>query len=143
MRFKNNTLPVKSIRQNHTPNGEQIRMMETFTQMVNDCIKIGLENNCSTLKRLSKLAYRKLQSYDIMSYYKLNAISQAAGILQNRKQSIKRGIKTKSPFVRKLFLVNCYNFKINGCLLSIPYKLRQSIHILLNEYTQKILSDPA
>ena len=136
-------MPVKSIRQNHTPNSEQLQMMETFTQMVNDCIKIGLCNNCSTMKKLSLLSYQKLAKYNIMSYYKLNAISQAAGRLQQRKQSVKRGIKTKSPFVQKPFLVNCYGFKINGCLLSIPYKPRQPVHILLNEHTQKTLSDPA
>jgi putative transposase len=106
-------------------------------------IKIGLENNCSTLKRLSKLAYCKLENHSIMSYYKLNAISQATGRLRQAKQSIKRGIRTKSPFVRKPYLVNCYGFKINGRLLSIPYKPRQPIHILLNEHTQKILSDSA
>ena len=117
-------------------------MMETFTNMINDCIKIGLANNCSTLKRLSQLSYHKLQNYDIMSYYKLNAISQAVGILRQRKQSLKRGVKTKSPFVQRPFLVICYGFKINGCLLSIPYKPRQPVHILLNEHTQKILSDP-
>ncbi len=116
-------------------------MMNTFTQMVNDCIKIGLDNNCSTLKKLTFFSYHKLAKYDIMSYYKLNAISRAAGILRNRKQSNKRGIKTKPPFVQRSFLVNCYGFKINGCLLSIPYKPRQSIHILLNEHTQKILAD--
>ena len=117
--------------------------MKTFTDMVNDCIKTGLDNNCSTMKKLSLLSYGKLAKYDIMSYYKINAISQAAGRLQQRKQSLKRGITTKSPFVRKPYLVNCYGFKINGYLLTIPYKPRQPVHILLNEYTQKTLSDPA
>lgn len=117
-------------------------MMETFIQMLNDCIKIGLDNNCSTMKKLSLLSYQKLAKYDIMSYYKINAISQAAGRLQQRRQSIKRGIKTKSPFVQKPFLVNCYGFKINGCLLTIPYKPWRPIHILLNTHTQKMLSNP-
>ena len=134
-------MPVKSIRQSHKPNSDQLCMMEIFCQMVNDCIKIGLENNCTTLKRLSSLSYRKLGNYQILSSYKLNAISQAAGRLCQMKQSIKRGIKTKSPYVRKPFLVNCYGFKINGCLLSIPFKPREPINILLNEHTQKILSD--
>jgi putative transposase len=116
-------------------------MMEIFTDMVNDCIKIGLDNNCSTMKKLSLLSYQKLAKYNIMSYYKVNAISQAAGRLRQRKQSLKRGIKTKSPFVRKPYLVNCYGFKINGYLLTIPYKPKQPIHILLNEHAQKILSD--
>jgi len=38
-------------------------------------------------------------------------------------------------------VVNCYGLKINGSLLSIPFKSRESINILLNRYTQKILSD--
>jgi putative transposase len=109
--------------------------------MVNHCIRIGLENNCSTMKKLSSLSYHKLENYQILSSYKLNAISQAAGRLNQMKQSIKRGIKTKSTFIRKPFLVNCYGFKINGCLLSIPFNPRQPIHILLNEHTQKMLSD--
>ncbi len=116
-------------------------MMETFTDMVNHCVKIGLDNNCSTMERLSLLSYQKLAKYDIMSYYKLNAISQATGRLRQRKQSIRRGIKTKSPFVKKPYLVNCYGFKINGCLLSIPYRPLHPVHILLNEHTQKILED--
>lgn len=135
-------LPIKSIRQKFTPNSEQQQLMKTFTQMVNDCIKIGLQNDCTTLKRLSMLSYHKLDRYDILSYYKLNAISHAAGRLQHRKQSIKRGMKVKPPFVQKPFAISCYGFKINGCLLSIPHKPRSPIHILLNEHTQKILSDP-
>jgi len=59
------------------------------------------------------------------------------------KNSIKKGKNTKSPFIRKSYLTNCYGFKLNGSLLSIPYKPRQPIHILLNNHTQKILSDPA
>ncbi len=134
-------LPVKSIRQNHMPNSEQLQMMEIFCQMVNDCIRIGLENNCSTLKKLSLLSYHKLAKYPIFSSYKLNAISQACGRLVQMKASIRRGMRTKLPYVRRPFLVNCYGFKINGRLLSIPYKPKQPIHILLNEHTTKILSN--
>ncbi|HET8720024.1 MAG TPA: transposase [Candidatus Nitrosotenuis sp.] len=103
--------------------------------MVNHCIKIGLENNCSTLNKLSMLSYRNLQGYDILSYYKLNAISQAAGLLVQRKKDIKKGKKVKSPFVRKPFLVSCYGFKINGMLLSFPVKNREFANILLTDHT--------
>jgi putative transposase len=110
--------------------------------MVNDCIRIGLENNnCSTLKRLSTLAYGKLEKYSILSGYKLNAISQACGRLSQMKRSIKRDIKTKLPFVKKSYLINCYGFKINGMLMSIPFKPCQPINILLNKHTMKILTD--
>ncbi|MEO9309953.1 MAG: hypothetical protein ABI337_06625 [Nitrososphaera sp.] len=42
-------MPLKSIKQKFTPNTEQLQMMETFKDMVNRCIRIGLENNCTTM----------------------------------------------------------------------------------------------
>jgi len=59
--------------------------METFRKLVNDCIRIGLENDVSSMKHLSKLSYPSLSRYDVISYYKLHAISKAAGILASRK----------------------------------------------------------
>ena len=58
---------VKSIRQDFTPNMDLQSMMEIFRQMVNHCIKIGLGNNCSTLKKLSLLSYNLLSEYKIQS----------------------------------------------------------------------------
>jgi putative transposase len=81
--------------------------METFRRMVNDCIRIGLENDACTLKKLSMLCYPALARYDVISYYKLHAISKAAGILANRKQSIKRGYRTKKYLLD--FIPVCYH----------------------------------
>lgn len=134
-------MPIKSIRQNHTPTSEQLYMMEVFRQMVNDCIRIGLENNCTTLKKLSLLSYHKLQSYDILSYYKLNSISQACGRLTQRKKDIKKGINPKPPYVKKPYLVSCYGFKINGMLLSFPVQKRQFANTMLNDHVTKTISD--
>jgi putative transposase len=121
--------------------------METFRQMVNDCIRIGLENDASTLKRLSKLCYPTLARYysDVVSYYRLHAISKAAGIMANRKQSLKRGRKTRSPYLRKGILVSCYGFKITkDGILKIPLGNRQYFDIPLNNHTRrKVLSDSA
>ncbi|MBM2852590.1 MAG: Transposase [Candidatus Nitrosotenuis sp.] len=104
---------------------------------------IGLENNCSTLKKLSNFAYHKLQDYNIMSYYKLTAISQACGRLAQMKRDIKKGRRPKSPFVQKSYLVSCYGFKINGMLLSFPVRNREFANILLNDHVARILSDPS
>ncbi len=115
--------------------------MEVFRQMMNHCIRIGLENNCSTLKGLSILSYHKLKHYNVLSYYKLNAISQACGRLAQRKKDIKKGRNPKPPYVQKPFLVSCYGFKINGMLLSFPIKNREFTNILLNSYVTKAISD--
>ncbi len=133
----------KSIAQKHTPNSDLMDMMVTFTKMVNHCIRIGLREDTHNMKRMSILCYHELRNYDILSSYKLNAISRAAGILANRDQSVKRGIKVRYPVVKNPFITNCYGIKHNGALLTIPYKNRNPINILLNEHTQKILSDPA
>jgi hypothetical protein len=47
--------------------------------MVNHSISIGLAYDVSSLRRLSLLSYNQLASYDVPSYYKLCAISRAAG----------------------------------------------------------------
>jgi putative transposase len=139
--YLQHTLPHKSIKQPFTPNTDQIKMMETFKDMVNHCIRIGLENNCSSIKKLSLLSYHTLKDYQIQSYYKLTAIAQAAGRLAQLKKDIKKGRKTKSPFIKKPYLVSCYGFKINGMLLSFPVSNREFASILLNNHTAKILSD--
>lgn len=127
-------LAYKAVRQSFIPNQEQIELMYTFKDMVNHCIRIGLENNVSTLKKFSKLFYHELDGYDIGSVYKLNAISQACGRLSQMKRDAKKGRKVTSPFVHKPFATNCYNFKINGMLLTIPFRKGQRISILLNQH---------
>src|SRR5437870_5327472 len=57
--------------------------------MVNDSIRIGLLNDASSLRRLSLLSYNQLARYDSPSYYKLCAISRAAGILAARNKSVR------------------------------------------------------
>ena len=109
--------------------------------MVNHCIRIGLQNNVSSLKKLSALSYSELEQYEILSYYKLCAISKAAGILSARRQSIKRGFKTKNPYMKKRILTSCYGFKIENGILKIPLGNRKYFDVLLNSHTRQVISD--
>src|SRR5437867_12908667 len=106
-------LATKSIKQSYQQNNDLGIMMETFRQMVNHCIRLGLESNISTLKRFSSNFYHELEKYNIQSKYKLTAMSQACGRLSQMKRDIKKGKTPKSPYVQKPFLVSCYGFKIN------------------------------
>lgn len=116
--------------------------METFRQMVNDCIRVGLENKVSTRVKLTKLCYRIL-AYNIYSVYKICAISHAAGILANRKTSIRRGLTPKQPYAKKPLLATYTGFKIVNGLLKVPLGGRQYFDIPLNSYVKRILSsDP-
>ncbi|MHB8547251.1 MAG: RNA-guided endonuclease InsQ/TnpB family protein [Nitrosotalea sp.] len=140
-RHENVSLAMKSITQSYQPTRELLSMMETFRQMVNHCVRIGIENNCSTMKKLSMLSYHKMSNYDIQSKYKLTAISSASGKLSQMKRDIKKGRKTKSPYVQKPYLVSCYGFKINNMLLVIPTGDRNYQHVLLNNHALEILKD--
>ena len=51
--------------------------METFRRMLNDCIRIGLEENKTSFLSLRYACYPKLKDYKIVSAYKNNAISRA------------------------------------------------------------------
>ncbi len=123
------------------PKPEMLELMEAFRHMVNDCVAIGLESDASTLKKLSNLSYPLLARYDVISYYKLCAISHAAGILANRKKSLKRGLKPRNPYAKQVLLISCYGFKIVEGVLKVPLGNRQYFDIPLNSYIKKILSD--
>ena len=134
---------IKSIKQSIPPNNDIDNMMEIFRDMMNYCIRIGIRENCSTLKRLSMLSYHELRNYDITSTYKLCAISQACGILSKYKKEFKKNTNVKMPYVTRPYITNCYGVKHHGSLLTIPFKYHNPINILLNNHTQKILSDPS
>jgi len=80
-------LAVKTVWQYYAPTGDVLRLLDVFRRMVNDSIRIGLLNDASSLRRLSLLSYNQLARYDSPSYYKLCAISRAAGILAARKKN--------------------------------------------------------
>lgn len=135
------TVAIKSVKQHYQPTAEVLSMMETFRQMVNDCIRIGLKNDISTRIKLTKLCYHQLAIYDVYSIYKLCAISRAAGILENRKKSIKRGFQPRKPHARRSFLTAYTGFKIVDSTLKVPCGKRQYYGIPLNKYVIQTLSD--
>lgn len=133
---------VKAVQQSYTPSRDILDLLEQFRRMLNDCIRIGLAENLTSMKSLSLKAYRQLTPYDTPSYYKLCAISRATGILRNYRKSRREGRHVKEPHVRKPQLVTCYGFKISNCKLIIPSKDRQPIIIPLNPHTLSVLSQP-
>jgi putative transposase len=129
---------MKSVKQSYSPSPEVARLMEDFRQMVNDCLRKGLEVDASTLKKLCKLCYQDLKSKygEVPSYYYLTAISKAAGFLASRKKSIKRGAATMEPYLRKPIIVSCYGLKIkdDSLVFSVSRKSK-SISVPLTKHT--------
>ena len=110
--------------------------------MVNESLRIGIANDASSLRKLSLLSYNQLAHYDSPSYYKLCAISRAAGILAARKKSIRRGFTTGTPYAARPQLVSCYGFKIRNGLLEIPVSRGKRLTLPLTRHTLQIISQP-
>jgi len=133
-------LAIKTVQQCYVPNRNTLRLLEQFRQMLNDCIQIGVSENISGLKALSLKAYKQLAEHDAMSYYKLCAISAAAGVLRNYRKRVRRGGKAGGPYARRLRLTTCYGFKVqDGCLL-LPHLPREPIRIPLTPHIQATIA---
>src|SRR5947208_3197898 len=99
-------IAVRSVRQKHQASLELLWLLDEFRRMVNVCIAVGIEENVSSLKTLSSKSYCRL-SHDILSYYRLCAISTATGILRNHRKAKKKNPWTKVPYAGKLMLTTC------------------------------------
>ena len=105
-------------------------MMETFRQMLNECIRIGLSENKTSFMSLRYACYPELRKFKIPSAYKNNAISRASTILANYRRLIRKGNRTRRPYCAKPMITTCRGFGlkiINGNIvlpgkLSIPLK---------------------
>jgi len=135
-------LAVKSVWQNYVPSSDVLRLLELFRKMVNESLRIGTANDASSLRRLSLLSYNQLAQYDSPSYYKLCAISRAAGILAARKKSIRRGFTTRTPYTFRQQLVSCYGFKIRNGALDIPVSRGKRFSIPFTKHVLEVISQP-
>jgi len=130
------------VKQRFYPDKRVLRLMDSFRQMTNICVRIGLENGVYSMKRLCTLSYGQLEDFGLPSYYKPCAISKTAGILSARKKSLKRGYRSKDPYLKKSFLTLSYGFKIVEETLRFPVGRREFVRIPLSQHTVCILTDP-
>jgi putative transposase len=130
----------KSVWQHYTPTPEIRWLLEQFRQMLNDCIRIGLAENVTSLESLSLKAYGQLSRYDVASYYKLCAISAATGILRNYRKAKRKGRDVKEPYAWRLRLTTCYGFKVRDGELSLPIHAKEHVQISLNQHLQDTIN---
>ncbi|OLD33934.1 MAG: hypothetical protein AUI50_08570 [Crenarchaeota archaeon 13_1_40CM_2_52_14] len=135
-------MAVKSVWQHYVSSSDVLGLLGTFRKMVNESLGIGIANDMSSLRKLSLLSYNQLAQYDSPSYYKLCAISRAAGILAARKKSIRRGHATKTPYTFRQQLVSCYGFKIKNGALDIPISRGKRLSIPLTKHVLEVISQP-
>ncbi|TLY05650.1 MAG: IS200/IS605 family element transposase accessory protein TnpB [Thaumarchaeota archaeon] len=131
---------VKAVKQNYRPTEEILSLLEDFRCMVNDCVRIGLKENLTSMKSLSMKAYHQLSAYDAPTYYRLTAISRAAGILRNYRKELKRNRSARVPYVTRLSLTDCYGFRVIHRLVRLPVRKGEYVFIVLNDHTLRTMS---
>jgi len=129
----------KAVQQSYRPDGVVLALLDQFRVMMNRCIQVGLEGNVSSLKALSLKSYPLLSGYDAMSYYKLCAISAAAGILRNYRKAKRKNPRVREPYARRLRLTTCYGFKIRDGELFLPLHPREQLRIPLTNHVQEVI----
>lgn len=97
----------------------------------------------TSLKRLSMLSWPRRREYNCPGYYKVCAVSKAAGILSARKKSLKRGVRTKDPYSLRPMITAYHGFKVRNGELQIPLGERRFHRIPLTRHTLSLISDPA
>jgi putative transposase len=130
---------VKAVKQDYAPPPELLDLLGEFRKMVNDCIRVGLAQNITSMKALSKKAYHELERYDAPTYYRLTAISKATGILRNYRRALRKQSRVKIPNATKLTLTDCYAFKITDGKLRLPIRAREYVYIPLNAYVLRCI----
>ncbi len=125
----------KAVKQICAPPPELLSLLDEFRRMVNECIRIGLAENVTSMKALSKKAYHELAGHDAPTYYRLTAVSKAASILRNYRHALRKQPKVRKPYAGKRMLADCYGFKITNGKLRLPIRAREYVYIQLNAYT--------
>jgi hypothetical protein len=129
---------VKTVVQSYKPEPRLLDLMESFRQMVNHSISLGLETGITSMRSLSTVSYHRLKEFKTDSRYRLCAISRAAGILRNYNNLSKKH-RVRTPYCRRAGLTICYGVRVNQVgELSLP----GGFNIPLNKYVLRTLSEP-
>lgn len=134
---------IKCVKQEYALTEEINFLLSSFRDMVNQCLKIGIESNLTSMKSLSMKAYHNID-YKGYTAYKLCAISATAGILSNYRKALRKAMKKDRtinvPHASRLLLKTSYGFKIEKNILKLPRGDRTYIEIPLNHHTIAELS---
>ena len=131
---------VKSVKQNYSATPQILELLEEFRKMVNDCVRIGLAENVTSLKTLSLKAYHQSERYRVPTCYRLTAISKATGILRNYRKTLRKHPNVKKPYADKLMLTDCYAFKIADGKLRLSLGNKKFAFMPLNQHTLTVIS---
>jgi putative transposase len=132
---------VRAIQIRYEPTSDVLALLETFKNIVNCCIRVGLEKNLTSRLRLQNEVYHELGGFGLHTWYSLSAIEVATAILKNHRKARRRQQNARAPRARKLAAkLGNQGYIVNG-KLRIPIKPREYFYIPLHKRAAHFLSD--
>jgi putative transposase len=135
---------VKAVQISYEPTSGVLSLLETFRNMVNHCIRVGLEKNVTSRLRLQSETYHQLSGFGLHTWYSLSAIEVATAILKNYRKAKRRRQNVRVPRATKLTAkLGNQGYKVVDDKLRIPIKPREYFYVPLHKRAAKFLSDAA
>jgi putative transposase len=132
----------KAVQIPYEPTGAVLSLLETFRNMVNYCIKVGLEKNVSSRFNLQNEVYHHLGEFGLHSWYSLSAVEVATTILKNYRKMKRRRPKVKVPYATKLMAeLGNQGYRVVDGRLRIPIKPREYFFISPHKRASRFLTD--
>lgn len=130
---------VKGVTFGYRPNPQTLELLSTFRDMVNNAIRICLDENIKGRLKLRDRIYKEFQEkYGVVSRFPYSVAEVAWSIVKKHKRWRRR------PYAKRLiFKMDSRNYSLNYSILSLPFKKGERIFIPLEygEYQRSFLMD--
>lgn len=124
------------------PTGEILSLFEAFRDMINYCIRIGLEKRLTSRFPLQNEVYHQLGRFGFHSWYSLSAVEAATAVLKNYRKAKRTRCNVRVPRARKLVAkLGNQGYKVVDGTLRLPIKPREYFYVSLHRRAAQLLSD--
>jgi putative transposase len=133
---------VKTVQIAYEPGRGVLSLLETFRNMVNYCIRVGLEKNVASRFSLQSEVYHQLSDFGLHTWYSLSAVEAATAILKNYRKAKRRRQNVRVPRAKKLTAkLGNQGYRVVDGNLRIPIKPREYFYVPLHKRAAQFLSD--
>ncbi len=131
---------IKGVKFAYKPTPRSLELLSAFKGMVNDAIRICLNENVRGRLRLRDRIYREFQeSYGVVSCFPYSVAEVAWSIVKKHRRWHRR------PYAKRLvFKMDAANYSLNYSILSLPFQKAERrilIPLQYGEYQRSFLMD--
>nr|MDO8133201.1 hypothetical protein [Candidatus Njordarchaeum guaymaensis] len=133
---------VRTVQIPYEATGSVLSLLEAARDMVNYCIRVGLEKNITSRFKLSNEVYPYLSGLGFHTWYCLSAVEIATSILENHRKAKRKRQNVRVPRATKLMAkLGNQGYKIFDGSIRLPIKPREYFYVPLRKRAGQFLLD--